>query len=66
MILILWFIISLAMMLLGIIISYPWWFARLIQKRYWCENCHYELTTKARFLANYNAGTELDNRHELD
>lgn len=62
MILFLWCIIAGFIVGGGLVVLQPWWIAKFITPKYYCEKCHEDITRLQRFAAEQTIRESLESR----
>ena len=62
MIFILWITLCLLLIAAGAAILQPWWVMKLVNKKFYCERCHEDITRLQRFAAEQTIRESLEGR----
>lgn len=57
-----WIFISLFIVAVGLAVVQPWWLAKFIQPKFYCEKCHEDITRLQRFAAEETIRESLESR----
>lgn len=62
MIFVAWFAIAITLVMLGIVIWQPQWFAKLVHTRYYCARCHKDISEVEKFRLGFEANETREER----